>query len=763
MRRFNAEDDRKLDESGRRLRRLPKVNMPSEDFCKEKDYKYRSASCHRYFNPSKSSSYDRIKSAPDYAIKKPSYTTYQEVMAGVKNKYPWSSSSPYLWPLPTPSNDLIRVNISGERQRCEGYLTYSALPAIRRSQDDHLGNRRRDETLRLSGTLHIFPTPSANLSSTGNSNSIFQRHSGNSNNNFTSFSNNSYFSSSAKNNLGASSNNVMRKRCLVTMHYYGDPIRLSELWSYRKDEITVEQQHCGGNTLVVFRGRLAPGSDFSFPSMRRRDFPFSLTIYIEHQQNTRISVCCEAKHRKGVRLGGNNGCFGLVDVENPGYCESCTEAKKRKKMERKVKKQKKMKGTFRKEDEDDEDESKKSQDDDDDDDNEKKQKRKKLKLNNCKDDDDYEDDFENESDKDKSVPSSGKQEETKKETEVSEKSPNSVRSNESERSKSYDKIPKKKTQTFERDDKMEIEDVSKSVRIKESKQGSDKAKTTKNKHKKESETSSVDKSTRNNSSEQKSESRDKKSQKRKTPRNIGLPLVSAENKSTISAKDENESENTNNRKNDSRCDSSASRRSNKSNKESSHFSPLEAASENLENLQDNEIETTPRGGRRSVITEAGESEIEKSEMEGRADEEREEARYQSRMSGKAEAICSSGQNMEVDERDECEVADDEDDGKTEEGGVKMDDEDGNIDDEDGNMDEEDGRVDDEEKQEGTEETNEDDMAEERPSSGVDRRKKEEEYEVKLREAAMECVADVYRSLEKSMKEEIDEENPDEET
>ena len=116
--------------------------------------------------------------------------------------------------------------------------------------------------LRLSGTLHIFPTPSANLSSTGNSNSIFQRHSGNSNNNFISSSNNSFFSSSsAKNNTGASSNNLVRKRCLVTMHYYGDPIRLSELWSYRKDEVTVEQQHCGGNTLVVFRGRLAPGSE----------------------------------------------------------------------------------------------------------------------------------------------------------------------------------------------------------------------------------------------------------------------------------------------------------------------------------------------------------------------------------------------------------------------------------------------------------------------------------------------------------------------
>lgn len=33
-----------LRQNGRQLRRLPKVNMPSEDFCKEKDHKYRSAS-----------------------------------------------------------------------------------------------------------------------------------------------------------------------------------------------------------------------------------------------------------------------------------------------------------------------------------------------------------------------------------------------------------------------------------------------------------------------------------------------------------------------------------------------------------------------------------------------------------------------------------------------------------------------------------------------------------------------------------------------
>ena len=48
--------------------------------------------------------------------------------------------------------------------------------------------------------------------------------------------------------------------CTVTLLYCGRNLRL-ESYAYEKnDEIIVEQQHCGGNTLPVFRGYVASNS-----------------------------------------------------------------------------------------------------------------------------------------------------------------------------------------------------------------------------------------------------------------------------------------------------------------------------------------------------------------------------------------------------------------------------------------------------------------------------------------------------------------------
>jgi hypothetical protein len=45
----------------------------------------------------------------------------------------------------------------------------------------------------------------------------------------------------------------------VTMCYYGTSVNLESDRIDRRDDVVVEQQHCGGNTLTVFRGKILPG------------------------------------------------------------------------------------------------------------------------------------------------------------------------------------------------------------------------------------------------------------------------------------------------------------------------------------------------------------------------------------------------------------------------------------------------------------------------------------------------------------------------
>ena len=46
--------------------------------------------------------------------------------------------------------------------------------------------------------------------------------------------------------------------CDVTMHYFGSSLRLDYERLDPLDEVIVEQQHCGGNTLYVFREKILP-------------------------------------------------------------------------------------------------------------------------------------------------------------------------------------------------------------------------------------------------------------------------------------------------------------------------------------------------------------------------------------------------------------------------------------------------------------------------------------------------------------------------
>ncbi|XP_060088009.1 glutamate-rich protein 3 [Heteronotia binoei] len=109
----------------------------------------------------------------------------------------------------------------------------------------------------------------------------------------------------------------------VTMMYLGKNVHLCHDLFDRRDEIKIYQQHCGGENVCVYRGKVLEGDTFHFTSKRHHGFPFSLTFYLNGMQVGRLSSCCEYKHRKGTRLGGKHGHFGFVNVERSSPCYKC--------------------------------------------------------------------------------------------------------------------------------------------------------------------------------------------------------------------------------------------------------------------------------------------------------------------------------------------------------------------------------------------------------------------------------------------------------
>uniref|UniRef100_A0A3Q3KAY1 DUF4590 domain-containing protein n=1 Tax=Monopterus albus TaxID=43700 RepID=A0A3Q3KAY1_MONAL len=116
---------------------------------------------------------------------------------------------------------------------------------------------------------------------------------------------------------------VHQSRVCVKMVYFGKTVHLAHDLIDMRDEVKVFQQHCGGQNLCVYKGRLLEGDTFQFISRRHRGFPFSLTFFLNGLQVERLSSCCEFKHRKGSRLGGRNGHFGLSGVEGASPCYKC--------------------------------------------------------------------------------------------------------------------------------------------------------------------------------------------------------------------------------------------------------------------------------------------------------------------------------------------------------------------------------------------------------------------------------------------------------
>ncbi|NXE13005.1 ERIC3 protein, partial [Lophotis ruficrista] len=109
----------------------------------------------------------------------------------------------------------------------------------------------------------------------------------------------------------------------VTMIFLGKSLHLSHNDAAYRDEIKIYQQHCGGENLCVYKGKLLEGETFQFVSKRHHGFPFSLTFFLNGIQVDRLSWCCEYKHQKHSRLGGRHGYFGLLNVEGASPCYRC--------------------------------------------------------------------------------------------------------------------------------------------------------------------------------------------------------------------------------------------------------------------------------------------------------------------------------------------------------------------------------------------------------------------------------------------------------
>ncbi|XP_064651779.1 glutamate-rich protein 3-like isoform X6 [Lineus longissimus] len=162
----------------------------------------------------------------------------------------------------------------------------------------------------------------------------------------------------------------LQSLCEVTIRYHGENLQLAhEVLGDPRHEVLVEQQHCGGNTLIVYKDLLMPGTDFQFLSRRHRGYPFSLTFYVNGVMSARLSTCCEFKHTAGCKIGGKQGHFGLVAVSGGlGPCYKCQVEKQVKESQKKKKQPKPAKEEKAEPEENEEEDYEDDFDDDDDDD-----------------------------------------------------------------------------------------------------------------------------------------------------------------------------------------------------------------------------------------------------------------------------------------------------------------------------------------------------------------------------------------------------------
>ncbi|XP_045127333.1 glutamate-rich protein 3-like [Portunus trituberculatus] len=87
--------------------------------------------------------------------------------------------------------------------------------------------------------------------------------------------------------------------------------------------LVLRQQPAGSHNVTVFQGTVCVGDEINIISMRRANFPFSVTIYENGVSTGRLSACCEHRYAKGSRLGGRSGHLRVLEITGGEPCLRC--------------------------------------------------------------------------------------------------------------------------------------------------------------------------------------------------------------------------------------------------------------------------------------------------------------------------------------------------------------------------------------------------------------------------------------------------------
>lgn len=110
-------------------------------------------------------------------------------------------------------------------------------------------------------------------------------------------------------------------RCKVSLYYHGH-IWPSSCQKY-VTEVLIQQQHCGGTLVTIYKGKILPKETLTFVSLRHDGFPFSIIVFLDEIRDLKLSSCCEFRYQIGRRLGGTNGSFSISCIEGGSPCIKC--------------------------------------------------------------------------------------------------------------------------------------------------------------------------------------------------------------------------------------------------------------------------------------------------------------------------------------------------------------------------------------------------------------------------------------------------------
>ena len=79
-------------------------------------------------------------------------------------------------------------------------------------------------------------------------------------------------------------------------------------------KLEVVHQPGKGTSYTIFTGHVVPGNTFDIVSKRIAGQPFSITLFIQGYADTRVSTCCEFRHKAGFKIGGSLGRFTIEKI-----------------------------------------------------------------------------------------------------------------------------------------------------------------------------------------------------------------------------------------------------------------------------------------------------------------------------------------------------------------------------------------------------------------------------------------------------------------